>query len=279
MYTRHLRSFGAPALLSLLVLGCGGGRSMPSSGVNAPQTLSAAETLRFTESFLQAEGQQAQPGYFPYTGQAAGAAAPLAPPAPAGCWDATVDRSVPGTVKITMDFTGCPRGTAQFSGHVVITLFLNPPGWNVLYSPLMASAGSQTWVLNGTKSLAIDQAQMQANVQAQNVTLAYADAANTANNRTYAYGSSLTASWAAQGEFRVWGTWSLAANGEPPVTATIARDQALVWTAGCCYPTSGTIRYAKGAASADATFLATCGTVRITPAGGTPETRTLAACN
>ncbi len=278
MSPRHLRSLAAPALLSLLVLGCGGGRSMSSSGANAPQALTGAETLRFTESFLQVEGQQAQPGYFPYTAQAAGGA-PLAPSTPAGCWDATVDRSVPGAVKITMDFTGCPRGTAQFSGHVVVTLFLNPPGWTVVYSPLMASAGSQTWQLSGAKSLAIDPALMQANVQAQNLTVAYADAANPSANRTYAYGSNLTGSWAAPGEFRVWGTWSLASNGETPVTATIARDQALVWTAGCCYPTAGTIRYSKGSASADATFLSACGSVRITPAGGTSETRTLAACN
>jgi hypothetical protein len=264
--------------MSLLVLGCGGGRNMSTSAGDPPPTMSGAETLRLTESFLQVEGQQAQPGYFPYTGQAAGGT-PLAPSTPAGCWDATVDRSVPGTVKITMDFTGCPRGTAQFSGHVVVTLFLNPPGWTVLYSPLMASAGSQTWQLSGAKSLAIDPALMQANVQAQNLSVAYADAANPAANRTYTYGSNLTGSWASPGEFRVWGTWSLAANGETPVTATIARDQALVWAAGCCYPTAGTIRYTKGSASADATFLSSCGTVRITPSGGTPETRTLAACN
>lgn len=277
----HLAStLGIAGLASgaLLVLACGGGSGARGSGSTpAPAaSLPASEVLRATESFLQTEGAQNQPGYYPTALRADGTPEPAAPAA--ACPARTVEHPSPTTTRITLDFSGCPQGPAgSVLGRLIITLSSNPPGWSATYDGFTAISGTRMWQLDGTKGITLNAAAQQATVQAQNFTVRYADSAHPETNRAFAYSSDLTGSWATAGAYKVWGTYTLAASGETPVTATIAREEALVYTAGCCYPTSGTIRFTKGGASATATFQAACGTVSIA-AGGTTETRTLEAC-
>lgn len=267
-------------LSALLVLGCGGGgQGSPAS--TAPKAIASAETLRLTESFLQVEGRQSQPGSMPFTALAQpGSGLPTAAAAAAeGCPTFVIEYPDPNTMKVTFEFAGCPKEVAAaITGRILLTITLFPSTWTVVYDDLTAVSGTQRWQMAGTKGVAKDAVKKESRIQTQNFTVSYTDSANPSGNRSFAYGSDLTGSWATAGEYRVWGTYTLTANGEAPVTATIAKDQPLVFTAGCCYPTAGSIHFTKGEASADATFQAPCGTVKVQPAGGAAETRTLAAC-
>ncbi|MFN8010003.1 MAG: hypothetical protein U0P81_01230 [Holophagaceae bacterium] len=270
-----------PALALLLAAGCGGSggsTSQPAASV------SAAEALRLTETFLQVEGRQSQPGYFPAAplapgdrGSAARAASALA----AGtCGDVTIDYPTPTTMRITVDFAGCPKEiTDHISGRLVITIGLGAnPSWLVDYQALRAASGTESWTINGMKGLLKDTTRQEASIQTQNLSVAYADSAKPGEARSYMFNAALTGSWATAGQYRIWGTYSLTSSQDGSVSATVAKEDPLTYAAGCCYPSSGSIRYTRNGAGATATFLAPCGTVRIQPDGGTAETRALAAC-
>jgi hypothetical protein len=270
-------AFGLAGLASVALLGvaCGGGSQNKTSAVT-PAALSASEVLRAAESFVQAEGAQAQPGYYPTTLRADGTPEPTTPAST--CPARTVDHPSPTSTRITLEFTGCPQGPAgSVMGKLILTLSSNPPGWTASYDAFSAISGTQMWQIDGTKGVSLNTAAQGATIQVQNLSVRYADSAHPENNRAFAYSASLTGSWATAGTYRVWGTYTLSVPGEAPVTATIAQGEALVYAPGCCYPTAGTIRFAKGAASGSATFLSTCGSVKVESAAGT-ETRTLEAC-
>lgn len=260
---------------ALLVLACGGSGTGATNSPSA--SLPASEVLRATESFLQTEGAQAQPGYFPTALRIDGTPEPAAAPA-AACPARTVEHPSPTSTRITLDFSGCPQGPAgSVLGKLILTFTTNPPGWSYTYDAFTALSGTQMWQLDGTKGVSLNTAAQEATVQVQNFQVRYADSAHPENNRSFTYSSAITGSWATAGAYKVWGTYTLASTGDTPVTATIAREEALVYAAGCCYPTSGSIRFTKGGATATATFLPTCGSVSIT-AGGATATRTLEAC-
>jgi hypothetical protein len=245
--------------------------------------LGAAEVLRSTETFLQVEGAQSQPGYFPEALKPEALKPEALKPgtqAPLAAYCPTVTREHPdaNTLRFTFDFTDCPKGLAEkLSGRIVLTVTFDPFGWSVVYEDLAALSNNQVWRMSGVKAVSPVMATKATGVRTQNFAVAYSDGANPSNNRNYLYSSDLSGSWSGFGEYRLWGTYSLAAAGEDTVGATIAKEQPLVYGSGCCYPTAGTLRFTKGGATAEATFQGTCGTVRITT-GGITETRTLAAC-
>lgn len=265
-----------PLLALALASGCGG-----SSSSTAPPaaSLSSAEALRLTETFLQVEGRQSEPGYFPGAPLAPGDRGSAATQA-TGCVSVTIEYPSLNVMRITVDFTGCPKEvTDLISGRVVITIGLGAnPSWSVDYQMLQAAAGTESWTVNGTKGLLRDSSKQEASIQARNLSVAYADAADPAASRSYTFNADLTGSWATPGQYRLWGAYSLASSADGTASATVAKEDPLVYASGCCYPASGSIRFTRNGAGATATFLTSCGTVRIQPDGGAAEIRTLAAC-
>jgi hypothetical protein len=194
------------------------------------------------------------------------------------CVQATVERPSATAVKVTLVLTNCERNGATASGRVVLHANSTPPSALASFEPLSAAAGTKSWVLDGAKGFSRNPSTQEIRIQTTNFKVTFADAANPAANRAFTYNSDLTGSFAVSGEYRVWGTFSLAVAGGDTVTGSIPREAPLVYTQACCHPTAGTLNLAKGAASAQATFLAACGSVTVTPQGGQPEQRTLPAC-
>jgi hypothetical protein len=270
-------AFGIAGLsaAALLALACGGGSGASGASQRPAPLLGPSEVLRATETFLQVEGAQSQPGYYPETLRPE----TLKPGALAAyCPTVTRDHPDANTLRFTFDFADCPKGLAEkLSGRIILTVTLDPFGWTVVYEELAALSNNQVWRMNGVKSVSPLLATKATGVRTQNFNVAYTDGANPSNNRSYLYASELSGSWAGFEGYQLWGAYSLASAGEAPFSATIAKDQALVYASGCCYPSAGTIRFTRGGETAEATFQGTCGTVKIT-AGGVTETRVLAPC-
>lgn len=269
-----------PALALALALGCGGSGD---ATVRPVAGLSSAEALRLTETFLQVEGRQSQPGYYPVAASAPGSHGPAAArtaPQTSSCGTVTIEYPSLTIMKVTVDFTGCPKEiTDHISGRVVITIGLGPnPSWSVDYQRLQAASGTESWTINGMKGLLRDDTKQEVSIQARNLSVDYVQGMDPGASRSYTFDADLTGSWATPGQYRLWGASSLQSSADGTTRATVAREDPLVYASGCCYPASGSIRLTRGGTGATATFLAPCGTVRIQPDGGTAEVRTLAGC-
>lgn len=266
--------------LVLLLAACGGGKSGSADARPTPAApaLPAAEAQALAETFLQAEGNPSL--IAPYLNPASEVPIGLMPPGPAipACVQATVERPSATSVKVTLVLSGCERNGATASGRVVLLASSTPPSALVSFEPLSAAAGTKSWVLDGAKGFTRNTTTQELRIQTNNFKVAFADTANPASNRAFTYNSDLTGSFEVAGEYRVWGTFSLAVAGGDTVTGSISRETPLVYTQACCHPTAGTLEIAKNGASAQATFQATCGSVTITPKGGQPEYRTLPVC-
>jgi len=129
---------------------------------------------------------------------------------------------------------------------------------------LTDTTATKTWTYTGTKRVTVTATTATVTVAAgTHVTVAYADRSDTSKNKTYYYTPNLTADWATVGMIKVFGTYAFQQVPGDTVTATILQANPLIWTAGCCYPTSGTITLAVGPATAEAVFGPTCTTMKL----------------
>ena len=277
----HLLLGAGCGLLFLLACG-GGGMDSHASSTQPPAApgMTAGESQAFTETFLHSEGNPSL--LAPFLNPASSvpmAILPASPVAIPACAQVSVERPTLTSVKVTLVLSDCPRGAATVSGRVVINASAPPPIAAVSFEPLAVHAGTKTWTLSGVKGFTGNAATREFTIQTTNIGVAFTDGANPAANRSYAYSCNLAGSGTGDGSFRIWGSFSFAASDGSTVSANIAKDAALLYTPACCYPTSGTIDFTRNGASAQVSFLASCGTVMVTLKGGAAETRTLAACN
>lgn len=263
-------------LAALLLAGCGGGGSSPTTAPPA-QPLASSAVSPFVTAFLIAEQQGvATPDALPTLAPAgdAGVFALVQPAVPA-C--VSVTSAGPGISPVTYTFNNCtgPNG-GTLTGQLVVAW--SGSTYTLTYQNLTATRGTQAWMLNGSKTIAVNAAARQASLSTAGLTHTFTDSANPSSNTTFTYACALTADWATAGQRKLWGTFSYQSGLDATLHAAIAQAAPLVWSAGCCYPGSGTVAFTKGLAKADVAFGLPCGTVTITPFGQAGTVSTLAAC-
>lgn len=261
-----------------LLLACGGGSPSRSGGSGTAPTLrpmSADTAESMLTAFLLAEhGYATVPGLPSQTpGGAPGVMGLSFPAALPPC----VGVAMTGTASVTLTFTNCtgPHG-GTLNGQLALSWA--PGQVTVAYQHLQAAKGTQSWTLDGTKSLKVDAAAKTATVTATGITFAFADSAAPATNATLSYGCNLASTWATAGTYAVTGTFTVQRGNEAALTGTLPASAPLTWTAGCCHPSSGSLGLQQGSAHADLAFGPPCGTLTITPFGQPAVTRLLAPC-
>lgn len=272
-----MRAFALP-LVALMVLatGCGGGGGSNTTSDPTPTPLAADSASAYLGTFLLSESQSADSGSLPTVAPAGDPGVyALAVPALPACIGVT--SGGPGT-PTTYTYNSCtgPNGTT-LTGQ--ITFSWSNSTCTLTYANFTAAKDTRTWVMNGTKTITVNATTHQSQVATTGITHVYTDTAFPADNRTFTYTCALLADWATAGAYKLSGTFSYLAAGESSaLQGTIPTAAPLTWTAGCCYPSTGTVNLQKGLAKADLSFGLPCGTMTITSYGMSAVARTLTAC-
>lgn len=170
---------------------------------------------------------------------------------------------------------GCKKGANGWDLTGTLTYASVSSGVNdVAYDlTLTDPTATKTWKYTGTKHVAVTGTSAVVTVSPGNyLTAAYVDTSDTAKNKTYHYTPDLHADWTTG--LKIYGSYSFEQVSGNTITASVDQANPLVWSAGCCYPTSGTITLKVAQARAEAAFGPGCGTLKLNG-----NSVSLASCN
>lgn len=262
------------------LLACGGsGQDSRQPAPPAPKAIPADEAQAAIWGFLTLEHGTTIASQMPTFVRSGDAQLLVSPPTVSCITQVTSTKEGRTFILYTFNNCGDIAVTPNNLNGTISVSFSNlaPTSYTVEYNNLVATRGTQTWVFNGTKTLNINPAAKQAVLIATNLSAVLTDSAHPELNRSYLYNANLNADWATTDTFKLAGGYNLVANTHT-LGGVIASATPMTWTAGCCYPTSGSISLTKDAASASAAFSLPCGTLTITPAGQAPLKPLLPAC-
>lgn len=263
-------SLPLPCVLVVVSLACGSGSTpappppatppalAPESAASAVSAVFLPEVLTGLESLPRLQATE-MPGVYGLAG------------APAlGC----VQVSLTGPTTQTWTFQCTTPDGGSVTGSVAITFTAQSAA--VTYTQLTWAKGGQRWTLNGTRNLLRPLGSRTATLTYTGFSVAYADSATTVTQTTTISGSgTLDASQA--GQLKLHGTWTLT-EGSRTRTLDVPQAQALTWSPGCCWPTSGVATVTEGGLGATATFTVPCGTLSVASGGLPPVSRSLPGC-
>lgn len=184
--------------------------------------------------------------------------------------------SLGGGTTVTETFTNCTGSDgAVLNGQVVFTYVSS--ACDVTYTNLTAQKSGETWILNGTKHIALgsQQATITTGSGLGSVPMTLTHQVSGSSPVTRSYTCNLTSDWATPGIYKLWGTFSYQITGATTVSGSIDSTAPLTWAMGCCYPVAGYLDLTQGSNQATVSFSLPCGTVTVTPAGSTGTTATL----
>lgn len=253
---------------------CGGGALGTTKASGGSQAMDASEARKATNDLLTLEGVQAS-----------GTALPTWAPTPEG----TSMAFTPGTAAacVTKD---APYTDGSGFTHVVSHYACNGPqggslsgtiesifknnDYTLIYN-LTAAFGTLTWDYTGSRILALNPS-----AKTSAITTAITVVAKNSGTTlaTENHSASWTADWNTAGTYKLWGSFTVARSGQDTLTGSVASAAPLVWTTGCCYPTSGTLSLARGSQSAQVSFTTPCGQVILTLPGSSDANVSLPPC-
>jgi hypothetical protein len=267
-----LSGLGGTALLGLFA--CGG------SKVPERPPIALADTSRTATAFFLIESNPASPSALPaWKPQAGSGALQLALPS-LGCTSTELVANPDGSSTLKATFAcSSPADGTTLSGALWFTFSAAAPGSYLLeYKTLKLVKGTQSWTANGAKQIALNLAASRATLTTPTpMTLSFVDTAEPANSRAFSYGCNLVSDWSVAGSYRVWGTFAFQSGNDPALAGTISDQRPLAWSAGCCYPLSGSILLTQGLTSGEIAFNAPCGTYAV-PGFPTFAPSTLPGC-
>lgn len=247
--------------LVLGILGCGGAKTDATISGTDQASLQSSPAGAATLAFMDIETVRPDDAFLVPSGANVSAEAAAVT---VGCRSAqTTTTSTTRTTVIT--FTNCVASNGWLlNGTISYAAPLLQPGHFTVVHNLNTqdSTGTKGWAYTGTKLVTIDWTARTATMTVSApMTAAYHDSQNTANNRTYTYEPNLSASWTLAGQFMLSGSYTFTKDGSTAVSAVIS--QPLVWTAGCCAPTQGTLSLTAGSSVATGVFGPNCGDLKI----------------
>jgi hypothetical protein len=260
-------------LLLLALTACGG-----SGSGTAALPLEAGLARKATNDLMTFESLQATPTSLPiWAPTPEGSALGFTP----GSMPACVSKGAPsapdgnGYTHVVSTYTNCNGPHGGLLNGTVEVAFKNAD-YLITYNLTASAPGSTyTWTYTGQRHAVLDTTAKTSTLTSTIVVTTFNGGSSTGAET---YTGTWNADWATVGTYKLWGSFQVTATGQETLTGTVAAASPLSWSAGCCYPGSGTLALVKGARSADITFALPCGKVFLALPGSTTATVSLPPC-
>ncbi len=273
------RCYPALLLATLTFAACGGSGGNGASGSNGGiQALDAGLARKATNDLMTFEALQATPTALPiWAPTPEGTALGFSPGALLLC----VSKGVPSTpdangyTHVLSTYTNCNSPHGGLLNGTVDVAFKNADYLITYNLTATLSGSSYRWTYTGQRHAVLDTTAKTSTITSTLLVTTYNGAATVG---TEAYTGNWNADWATAGTYKLWGSFLVNATGQETLAGTVAAGAPLTWSAGCCYPGSGTLTLLKGNRSAGITFALPCGTVFLDLPGSSVATVGLPDC-